>query len=181
MANKFSITTKRGDKGKTRLFSGEEVSKYSPRLEAYGDLDELVSMLGVARLHVRKEEIKDAILFVQRSLFVAGSELATTKEKLQKLTKRVDGEMLKLLDAKRDALEEVTPIPRGFVVPGGSLASAHLDHARTVARRCERKIVKLFEDKQIENEMLIVWFNRLSDYLYLMARFEEGKPILVKE
>ena len=179
---KFSITTKTGDKGYTHLFSGEQVLKNSPRLAAYGDLDELVSLLSVARCQTQNKTLKEDILFLQRSLFTIGSELATTPTKISRLKKRIDDQMLKTLEDKRIALESVVEIPRGFVIPGGnSLAAAYLDLARAMARRCERRIVELSEKKEISNETLLIWFNRLSDYLYLMARFEEKKPVLVKE
>lgn len=179
---KFSITTKTGDQGFSRLFSGEKVLKNSPRLEAYGDLDELVSLLSIARHHVQNEILKEDILFLQRNLFSIASELATTSEKLARLKTRVNDKMLQALEDKRAALEERIEIPKGFVIPGGnSLSASYLDLARSVARRCERKIVGLLEQKEITNEVVLVWFNRLSDYLYLMARFEEKVPLLVKE
>lgn len=182
MKKKFSITTKTGDQGFSRLFSGEKVLKNSPRLEAYGDLDELVSLLSVARHHVQNKIFKDDILFLQRNLFTIASELATTAEKLARLKTRVDDRMLQTLENKRIALEEQVEIPEGFVIPGAnSLSAAYLDLARCVARRCERKIVGLLKTKDITNEIVLVWFNRLSDYLYLMARFEEKVPLLVRE
>ncbi len=178
MSKVKSITTKVGDQGTTRLFSGEEVLKNSPRLEAYGDMDELVAVLGVARFHAQKKEVKDALLDIQRALFVVASELATTPKKLEKLPHRVDEAMLNQLDEKRSALEARTDIPGGFVIPGSSLATSHVEHARTIARRCERKVVTLLEKNIIENKVLLVWFNRLSDYLYLLARHEEDGPTL---
>lgn len=176
--NNRSITTKKGDQGTSRLFSGEEVPKNSPRLEAYGDIDELGALLGIARFHAKNAETKSALLFIQRSLFTVSSELATTKDKLNRLAKRVDSDMLKEIEEKREALEKSVKIPNGFVIPGNSLATAHIEHARTVARRCERKIVALFREKTIENELLLIWLNRLSDYLYLLARAEEDEPTL---
>lgn len=179
---KFSITTKTGDQGFSRLFSGEKVLKNSPRLDAYGDLDELVSLLSVARHHVQNEILKEDILFLQRDLFKIASELATTAEKLTRLKTRVDHQMLQTLEDKRMVLEEQVEIPKGFVIPGGnSLSASYLDLARCIARRCERKIVGLLEEKEISNTIVLVWFNRLSDYLYLLARFEEKIPLLVKK
>ena len=181
MAKKNIITTKTGDQGTSLLFSGEKVSKSNPRLEAYGDLDELVSILGVARQYVKHKSITEDILELQRDLFRAASELATTPDKLSKLKQQIDQAFLDKLENKNKTLYEDTNIPNGFIVPGGSRSSAYLDLARAVSRRCERKIVKLLESGEINNKFLIVWINRLSDYLYLMARFEEDKPTLVKE
>lgn len=181
MKKKIIITTKVGDRGTSRLFSGEVVSKTSARLEAYGDLDELVSLLGMARYHAKSKRIKSEILELQRVLFMVSSELATTIAKLDKLPKRVDEKFLSDFEKKVQSLYEATPIPHGFVIPGSTLSSCFLDQARAIARRAERKVVKLYEEKEISNEKLLVWMNRLSDYLYLMARFEEEKPTLVKE
>ena len=173
-----SITTKKGDQGASRLFSGEVVAKNSPRLETYGDIDELGAVLGIARFHAKKQATKDAILYLQRTLIHVSAELATTPENLKRVKIRVDEKMLGILDQKRDALEATITIPNGFVVSGDSLATAYLEHARTIARRCERKVVGLIQDKIIDNPLVIVWFNRLSDYLYLLARSEEDKPTL---
>ncbi len=178
---KSSITTKTGDKGQTRLFSCELVSKNSPRLEAYGDLDELACVLGVVRFHIRNQELNAEILAIQRFLSTVAAELATTPEKLDKLKKRVDQESLRNFETKLEDLESRTPILSGFIVSGDHLGSSYLDLARTVARRCERKVVALAEKGLVKNEYLLIWLNRLSDYLYLMARFIEDKPQMVKE
>ncbi len=180
MTKKINITTKLGDNGTSRLFSGEIVSKTSLRLDAYGDLDELVSVLGLARYHTKKKRIKNEIFILQKELFIAGSELATTKEKLLKLPSRIDNAKLDEFEIRVKSLFDVTPIPKTFIVPGKVLSSSFLDVARTIARRCERKIVYLIEIKEIENKNLIVYMNRISDYLYLMARFEEGTPELLR-
>lgn len=178
-----SITTKVGDKGTTFLFSGEEVPKDSPRTMAYGDLDELVSVLGVARCHVEHEEIKHDILTIQRDLFVAGAELATALDHVGLLKQRIGEGELRHFEARRDALESRIKMPDGFIIPGGSgsLGAAHLDHARTVARRVERRAVTLQRAGLIDNRNLLIWLNRLSDYLWLLARLEEGESLSLRE
>ncbi len=173
----MSITTKTGDRGTTRLFSGEQVDKCSPRPETYGDLDELISVLGVARLHCQSKGNREALLELQRELFVVGSELATSRVRLDRLKKRIDAERLRAFEARRDALEASIEVPKVFVVPAASLAAAHLDVARTVARRLERKVVGLARAGEIDNEHLLVYVNRISDYLWLMARSEEDESI----
>jgi cob(I)alamin adenosyltransferase len=180
MTKKFSITTKTGDEGMTSLYSGERVFKNDPRPDTYGTVDELETLLGIARLYCVKEENREAILYLQRRLFLINSEIATSPSKRKHLKERVDEAFLKDLEKRRDALEEEIELPQGFVVTGGSLASAHLDHARTVARRAERKLINLFRERICDNRNLLVWFNRLSDYLYLLARSEGGDPTLVK-
>jgi cob(I)alamin adenosyltransferase len=173
-----SITTKVGDKGTTFLFSGEEVPKDSPRTEAYGDLDELVSVLGVARCHARRS--KQAILDLQRRLFLVGTELATTPRYLRLLKGRIDEGELAVLDQRRERLERRIRMPKGFIIPGGTPAAAHLDHARAIARRLERKVTGLHRRQLVKNKHLLIWLNRLSDYLWLLARFEEGGKTLLK-
>lgn len=176
----MSITTKVGDRGTTFLFSGEEVSKDSPRTMAYGDLDELVSVLGLVRAHTRYADVRSAVLDLQRELFIAGSELATSARHAKLLKARVDAARLAQLDARRDALEKRVPMPAGFILPGGTAAAAHLDHARTLARRLERRVVGLRRRKLVNNPVLIIWLNRLSDYLWLLARREEGRAVTLK-
>lgn len=175
-----SITTKVGDKGTTFLFSGQEVPKDSARTDAYGDIDELTSVLGVARGQALKEDVRASLFWVQLELFVVATELATDTAHLDLVRERIDQERLALLEAKRDSLETRITMPSGFIVPGGTPAGAAIDHARTIARRCERKAVSLYRDGLIRNAHLLVWLNRLSDYLWLLARFEEGEAMVLK-
>jgi len=176
-----SITTRTGDKGTTHLFSGETISKHSPQTDAYGDLDEVVSILGIARALTQNRETGERLIDVQRRLFVVGAELATSLAHVHLLKARVDKAMLAELDSERDRLEQSLPPPAGFILPGGTPAAAHIDLARAVTRRCERKVVGLAEQGLLENETLIVWLNRLSDYLWLLARAEEGDATLMKD
>jgi cob(I)alamin adenosyltransferase len=175
MKTEYSITTGMGDQGVTQLFSGELVLKNSARTEAYGDLDELVSILGVARAASRREDTRKAILDVQRNLFIIGSELATAAEKIKLLPRRVDATMIRQIERKRKDLEARVQYSSGFVIPGEKLAAAHIDQARAVTRRCERKVAALVLARVVRNQLTLVWMNRLSDYLWLLARFEEGK------
>ena len=176
-----TVTTKVGDNGYSSLFSGEKVLKNAPRLEAYGDLDELTSILGIARHQVKTPQLAKMILTIQRDLYRIAAELATTEKKLAQLKERVDETFLKELEFLRAELESSVSIPEDFIVPANSLAAAYLDHARAVSRRCERRAVTLFQQKDITNSVVIIWINRLSDILYLMARLEEGTPLYVKE
>ncbi len=176
-----SITTGVGDKGETRLFSGETVDKHSSRPDTYGDIDELVSALGLARVHCTQAETASALLYIQRHLFVIGSEVATMPSALERLPRRIDRELLDELDTMRSRLEAEISLPKGFIVPGGNAASAHLHMARSVTRRCERKLVGLHRQGQIANDYILVWMNRLSDYLFLLALAEDHDTILVKQ
>jgi len=174
----MSITTRQGDTGQTCLFSGERVPKYADRIEAVGELDELVSALGVARCWCEREETRRTLLELQRELFIVGAELATTPDHLECLAQRVDETAVAALDARRDELERQVGAPRGFVIPGEARGAALLDLARAIARRCERRADRLFAEGQIANPCVLVWLNRLSDYLWLLARSEEtSRPL----
>jgi cob(I)alamin adenosyltransferase len=175
-----SITTRGGDEGTTQLFSGERVPKDSRRTDAYGDSDELGSALGVARAAAQHDTTRQALLEVQRWLFVVNMELATSEEFVPRLRERVDQAFLDRLEERRQAAEASIRMPDGFIIPGGTLAGAHIDLARAISRRCERKVVGLVHDDIVRNPLLQVWFNRLSDYLWLLARVEEGEAVQPK-
>ena len=170
----MSITTRRGDEGKTQLYSGQVISKSDLPPQAVGALDEAVSVLGIARSLTDDSDLHDRILELQRACFVVGSELATHPDSIHRLKERVDEEFLRTLDAERDRLESVVPMPDGFVIPGGTPLAAHLDHARTIFRRCERVAVEMYEKGLTQNLLVLKWLNRASDLLWLFARQVEG-------
>jgi cob(I)alamin adenosyltransferase len=163
------IYTKGGDKGRTRLLSGETVEKDACRVGAYGALDELQSHLGMARVLTRHEPVRSILCAVQRSLFVAGAELASTHDKLPRLERRINPEDVRGVEKWIDGLTKVYGLPGHFVVPGRSLDSAALHVARAVCRRCERSIVSLNREASGEYSECIVYFNRLSDLLFVLA------------
>ena len=181
MNKRVNLISKEGDRGISSLYSGEQISKSSERLEALGDLDELVSVLGVARAHAQKKRIKEELLDVQRKLFIAGSELATTDEKLKTLPSRVDHLFIENFEKQVQRLHDDTALNPGFIIPGNSISAAYINHARAIARRCERRAVRLFENKEISNDNLLIFLNRLSVYLYLMVRFEDPETTMLKE
>ena len=173
MKKPCDIATRPGDGGMTRLFSGEKVPKDALQPEVCGTVDELNSVLGLARLHARRPETRDVLLALQRELFLVGAEAATAPERAGDLPGRIGEENLRALDALRQRLDKDHPMPADFVIPAGSLAAAHLDHARTVARRCERRMVTLVRSGGCRNEHILPWLNRLSDALWRLARAEE--------
>jgi len=171
----MSITTRQGDQGQTRLHDGQRVSKDHPRLDALGDLDELISALGVARARAPEGELRDGLLDLQRELFVAGSEAAVSPERAAALPARIGAGHCARMDALCAKLESRAGAPRDFIVPGENETGAYLDFARSVARRCERRFVALSDAGAIRNPSLLQWMNRLSDALWLMARIAEGR------
>jgi cob(I)alamin adenosyltransferase len=168
----MKIYTKTGDAGETGLFGGGRVGKDDPRVEAYGDVDELNACIGVARSAEPLPRIDEVLVPVQRDLFSIGAILATPKlekmrEQLEKA--RVDDARIAQLERAIDACEaELEPL-RSFIVPGGTPKAAALHVARTVCRRAERRVVHLRRQVAIP-EVVIVYLNRLSDLLFMLAR-----------
>jgi len=173
MSKKRRIATGIGDDGLTNLATGERVSKDTPCLDACGDVDELTSQLGLARCHVKHDETHRAILTIQMSLFDVAAVLVTAPGRSLTGVKAIDKERVAIITERCRELEEELTLPDGFIIPSDNLPSAHLDCARAIARRCERKMVGLFRERVLPDKNVIVWMNRLSDYLWLLARFEE--------
>jgi len=168
------IYTRTGDSGDTGLFGGGRVSKNHPRVEAYGDVDELNAAIGFARSIEQMPRIDEVLVPVQRDLFAIGALLATPdREKMrQHLEKaRVDDERIAQLEhAIDDGDRELEPL-RAFIVPGGSPKAAALHVARTVCRRAERRVVALSESESNEIPgVVVIYLNRLSDLLFTLAR-----------
>ncbi|MEW5919095.1 MAG: cob(I)yrinic acid a,c-diamide adenosyltransferase [Gemmatimonadota bacterium] len=168
----MKIYTKTGDAGETGLFGGGRVGKDDPRVDAYGDVDELNACIGVARSAEPLPRIDEVLVPIQRDLFSIGAILATPKlekmrEQLEKA--RVDDARISQLERAIDACEaELEPL-RSFIVPGGTPKAAALHVARTVCRRAERRVVHLRRQVAIP-EVVIVYLNRLSDLLFMLAR-----------
>ena len=162
------VYTKTGDEGLTSLVGGMRVSKASSRVDAYGDVDELNAALGLASRLVRNSRVNNILEAVQKDLFIVGAELASPPG-LE--VPRVQEDRIKALESAIDEfLLDLEPL-KEFILPGGNAGGANLHFARTVARRAERKIVKLMEEEEVRKEVL-VYMNRLSDLLFVMARIE---------
>jgi cob(I)alamin adenosyltransferase len=168
------IYTRTGDAGDTGLFGGGRVPKNHPRVEAYGDVDELNAAIGFARSIEQMPRIDEVLVPIQRDLFAIGALLATPdREKMrQHLEKaRVDDDRVAQLErAIDDGDRELEPL-RSFIVPGGTPKAAALHVARTVCRRAERRVVSLSEAETDEiPQVVVVYLNRLSDLLFTLAR-----------
>jgi cob(I)alamin adenosyltransferase len=159
--------TRTGDKGETGLYDGGRVSKHSLRVEAYGEVDELNSQIGLARTQIKDEDLTEALLKVQKDLFVVGGELAThhAESKIPHIS-NIDLEMIEAItDRLNDKLEPL----RRFILPGGSIAASQLQVARTVCRRAERRVVALSKVEPV-SQFILQYMNRLSSLLFVMAR-----------
>lgn len=168
----MKIYTRTGDDGTTALFAGGRVSKAHLRVEAYGTVDELNAALGAARtLH----PAGDAYLVqVQRQLFVLGADLATPQSAAVRRIMRVNEAMVTWLEELIDQLTADLPPLTHFILPGGCPAAAQIHIARTVCRRAERLVVALAQDEPL-NEHVIPYLNRLSDFLFTLARWENAQ------
>ncbi|MDY6923963.1 MAG: cob(I)yrinic acid a,c-diamide adenosyltransferase [Pseudomonadota bacterium] len=166
------IYTKTGDAGETRLASGEPVSKTDPRVEAYGAVDELNAVIGVARLHSGQNDRIDAMLArIQNELFDLGADLATPHDPAPKWEAlRVLDSQVERLEQEIDWMNESQKPLDSFILPGGSPLSAHLHLARTVCRRAERDAVRAREAGRDLSPPAIRYLNRLSDHLFVAAR-----------
>src|SRR5215471_2389393 len=162
--------TKGGDQGETSLVGGERVSKASARVDAYGEVDELNSVIGMARAALQGkeqgQEIDQVLAVVQNDLFTVGGDLASPSGVA---VPRVEESLVKKLEETSDRfLADLKPL-KEFILPGGSQAGASLHLARAVARRAERRAVSLQQSEEINTEV-VVYLNRLSDLLFILAR-----------
>lgn len=168
----MKIYTRTGDEGSTGLFGGERVSKDHPRVEAYGEVDELNAAIGLARAIELMPRIDEVLVAVQRDLFSLGALLATpdAQKMREQLTKaRIDEARIGQLERAIDDCEtELTPL-RAFILPGGTPKAAALHVARTVCRRAERHVVRLGQAVELP-PLVGVYLNRLSDLLFVLAR-----------
>ncbi len=166
------IYTRKGDDGTTALGTTRRVPKDHLRIQAYGTVDELNALIGVALAHGLDEKLSEALPKIQNELFHLGSDLAFPEDDKKNIEvprieeRHVDG-LEKLIDA---LYEQVGPL-KNFILPGGSLGAAALQHARTVCRRAERQLVSLAREEKV-SELSMQYLNRLSDALFTMGRFE---------
>ncbi len=182
-----AVATGRGDDGTTGLLFGGRIHKDDARAEAYGTIDEAVACLGMVRAEMSAleaadivpaalEGFADAVLGLQRQLFVAGAELATNPDAWDRLRDgetRVDEAMLDGLEKALAEAEGAMRMPREFVVPGGSRLSAALELSRTVVRRAERRVITLDRQGLVPGAWLVPYLNRLADLLWVLARVAE--------
>lgn len=169
----MKIYTKTGDNGQTSLLGGTRVEKCDPRIEAYGTVDELNSFLGL--LICQYDNEKDFLQKIQHKLFNIGSILAAERELPFELPSVSDEDII-ALEKAMDGFTEHLPELKNFILPGGFIASSQAHICRTICRRAERRIIEL---KMEHLELPIKYLNRLSDYLFVLAReilFQEGKP-----
>ena len=176
----MKIYTRTGDLGETGLMGGVRVPKDHVRVAAYGEVDETNAVLGVVLAHSRVAKLNDLLRGIQRDLFALGAELADVRppDKARKAKAAVTKALVTKLEKAIDAHERGLPPLRAFILPGGSKTGAYLHLARTVCRRAERSVVALARTTRVD-PLAIVYLNRLSDLLFVLARYENagaGEP-----
>ena len=179
---KSLIYTRTGDKGTTSLVGGQRVSKADRRIESYGTIDELNSFIGLLMTAIDDAEDEQFLLFIQHKLFTIGSYLATDKSTTElKIESQVTPESIEKIEHEIDRIDEELPKMKNFVLPGGCRSASLAHVCRAVCRRAERRIYSLAEQAEVEDPVLI-FINRLSDYLFVLARKEclkhNGKEII---
>lgn len=167
MASK--IYTKTGDKGETALFGGTRLPKHHARIEAYGTIDELNSWIGLINDLIREDLVNDTLLKIQRELFVLGSILAGG-ENPGPYIPNLNKDVIELLEIEIDRMEKFCPPLKNFILPGGHPTLSQIHIARCVCRRAERRTTALMEVEKADMNIVVI-LNRLSDYLFVLARF----------
>ena len=163
----MKIYTKTGDEGKTSLFDNSRVWKSDERIMSYGAVDELNSSLGIALSLELDNEVKDILIKIQNDLFIVGSDLANPNMSDNKI--RTNKEMIIFLEQKIDLLEPQLESLTSFILPGGTLLASILHLSRTISRRAETYVVKLSKNQEINNDA-VIYLNRLSDLMFILAR-----------
>lgn len=166
----MKIYTKKGDQGQTSLIGGERVSKAFSQIEAYGTVDELNSYLGLVGDHLVATEVSGQIRIIQNNLFVLGSLLATSSQGTSMKLPEIHEADVQQLESWIDQFETELPPLTHFILPGGHPANSHCHVARCICRRAERRCVELHDLKQ-DVTIAIKYLNRLSDYLFVLARY----------
>ncbi len=167
------IYTRTGDKGKTSLYDGLIIPKNDLRIHAVGELDELVSFIGLSRCHVNDARTGTILRDIQKELFNVGAEIASEDRSL--LKKNVSDDDWHSLERLIDNLSESLEAPDAFILPGDNQASAHIHVCRSICRRLERRVVTLAQQLNNSfNQDLLIYINRLSDLFYVLARYNEA-------
>jgi len=166
----LKIYTKTGDKGQTSLIGGTRVSKHHIRIEAYGTVDELNSWIGLIRDQDIPSSVTEILKEVQDRLFTIGSSLASDPEKSRMKIPDLNEKDVKLLENEIDRMNAELPELKAFILPGGNTTVSYCHIARCICRRAERNVTHLSEESFVA-DLVIIYLNRLSDYLFVLARF----------
>lgn len=170
----MKIYTKRGDRGETSLIGGQRVPKYDDRVEAYGTIDELNSYLGLIHDLSDEDNIKNNLLRIQNILFIAESRVAADSVQALSQLPELQEEEIHFLEQEIDRISNTLPALKNFVLPSGHYLASHTHISRTICRRAERITLKASVQQDIDANVLI-YLNRLSDFLFILARYFANK------
>jgi cob(I)alamin adenosyltransferase len=165
--------TRKGDEGFTGLLGEGRVPKYHPRPEAVGCLDECNAAIGIARAVCQGTDIQEILLHIQRDLYHLMAEVSATPDNAARF-RTIQSSHVSWLEEQAETFGTQVGVLRDFIVPGDSLAGAHLDMARTLVRRAERRLARLVHDGEVENKELLRYLNRLSSLLYILELVENS-------
>lgn len=168
------VTTRTGDDGYTGLLGKERVPKWHPRPDTYGTLDEATSALGLARALTPHEPVRSLILELQREIYLLMAELATGPDEYERSPFKITNEHVLGLDRHLEELKTQVAIGQRFIIPGDTAGGAAIDLGRTIVRRAERLAARLLHEGEISNREVLRYLNRLSDLLFVLARYEES-------
>ena len=172
----MKIYTKTGDEGKTSLIGGTKVSKSHRRIKTYGTIDELNSFIGLSLDYLKAHDVENVLTEIQDRLFTIGSALACDPEKETKLKiPDLHEADVSLLEKEMDRMNETLPVMKSFILPGGHVVVSTLHVSRCVCRRAERLCVRLQKKDEEIDPLVIKYLNRLSDYLFVLARYAAHK------
>jgi cob(I)alamin adenosyltransferase len=165
----MKIYTKTGDKGTTALVGGKRVAKNHDRIEAYGTADELIAYIGLLRDHELEQDIKKYLLTIQKNLMVVSAILASDNDEIIKSLPKLSENSIVEIEHEIDRLEKNLPELKSFLIPGGHQAVSVCHICRTVCRRAERRVYDILEKEELP-KIVPVYFNRLSDYFFVLSR-----------
>ncbi len=174
----MKIYTKEGDEGRTSFFGCGMVKKNDPRIEAFGAIDELNSVIGLSLCFIEDKKLRSALISIQNDIFTLGADIAGNEKAAEKLP-RITDKHIKDVEAAIDEIEEKLGFPEKFIIPGGTISSSFLHLCRTITRRAERTLVNLKQTVNI-NPLALMYTNRLSDLFYVLAR-QANKEMEVRE
>jgi cob(I)alamin adenosyltransferase len=169
----MKIYTKTGDDGTTALFGGERIRKDSLRVECYGTVDELNSIIGLVQTETLEISVSELLQKIQNQLFSLGGELATPEDKIEKNKILLGRDSILLLENSIDKYEDKLEPLKQFILPCGTKGASLLHFARSVCRRAERLVTSLSKNEKI-SDLILIYLNRLSDLLFVLARFENS-------
>ena len=169
----MKIYTKTGDNGTTSLVGGERVEKDSLRVECYGTVDEVNSILGLIIAEIKTEDVCTLLNEIQNKLFTMGGELATPENKSDFNNVRLENDDILLLENSIDKYENKLESLKHFILPSGTKGASLLHYARSICRRTERLVISLSKKEKVSN-LILIYLNRLSDLLFVLARYENS-------